>query len=687
MTNFKNSLAVTLTAIIALFASCGNNDGVATAGVDSGDPDKLYSIVIDESVPQIVDEFGGKIPSVSADLASAKLGTKVTLTVSLDAGYVLDGASFKVNGSITPTAKNDVDRVGAGTYTFTMPAAKATVRLAWVADDIDIVKALPGVNQDTLRGLYADSGDLFDMDNNLIDPEVEDYFDTYKDKTDFKAIIPYSMFAKTDSPSFVTALPENSGARVSEEIDNEASVASAINGYGEAAFDYKLTITPQLFVLYPPQDYPEIADLAQTNVITIHVTRLAASTDKSLAAFNLSEAYFEFESATLDYGVVDILFAVTTVNFNAAVNEPNARVQLVDSATNTTVPADVNDAGSYANAEFPITGGQTKTFKAKVTAEDNSTQTYTVQVKINDAAYEPNATGGELSFLNIDGTVYEIHAFKVDEETPAGGQTVSSLEFTNNQPASIEVLVVAGGGGGGGSTTSYRSGGGGGGGLIYNPAYNLDGGVDTYTVKTGNGGAGGVGSGNSGNNGGASVFGDEDARLEAPGGGGGGKSGGTGGKAGGSGGGASRSKGEKNNPSAVSAFFYNGAAAQPNNVIAFGKAGGYCNSGNYGTCEGLGAGGGGAGGAGEVRGAANATKGGAGKQIGITGSLKWYCGGGAGGGSPSLANVSQMNESHGAKGGNSGDANTGDGGSGAGGSSIVDGGAGGSGIVVVRWPY
>jgi hypothetical protein len=94
-----------------------------------------------------------------------------------------------------------------------------------------------------------------------------------------------------------------------------------------------------------------------------------------------------------------------------------------------------------------------------------------------------------------------------------------------------------------------------------------------------------------------------------------------------------------------------------------------------------GGGGGGAGGAGVAPTAAYAgAKGGEGISSSITGTAVYYGGGGTSG-----SNVTQ-DDTRGAYNGNAGAANTGDGGCGGGGSSSVSGTAGGSGIVVVRFP-
>jgi hypothetical protein len=115
---------------------------------------------------------------------------------------------------------------------------------------------------------------------------------------------------------------------------------------------------------------------------------------------------------------------------------------------------------------------------------------------------DPIATGGDISFVEIEEAIYEVHKF-----TYADGAT-EYLDLTAAAPDGLTawILVVAGGGVVGGG--SYPSGGGGAGGVGEHEAYPLTAG--TYEVVVGAGGAGGIGNQNNstdGNNGGNSTFG------------------------------------------------------------------------------------------------------------------------------------------------------------------------------------
>lgn len=218
---------------------------------------------------------------------------------------------------------------------------------------------------------------------------------------------------------------------------------------------------------------------------------------------------------------------------------------------------------------------------------------------------------------------------------------------------SVEYLTVAGGGSGGNSfSNSSQAGGGGAGGLLQGVSLPLTAGAHAITV--GAGGAGGVG----GNGGNSSI----DALIVAIGGGGGANvgTGQTGiGASGGSGGGAAGN--------AVTPGTGGGAATSGQGNVG----------GNRGITSAFGAaGGGGSGGAGSSSssGAASGSAGGAGLASSISGASLTYA---AGGGGSTLIGHD----------GAAGTANTGNGGVGStqNGSDGQNGGAGGSGVVVVRY--
>jgi hypothetical protein len=274
----------------------------------------------------------------------------------------------------------------------------------------------------------------------------------------------------------------------------------------------------------------------------------------------------------------------------------------------------------------------------------------------------PKASGGNI--VANDGT-YWYHAF------------LTSGTFTPLATLSCESIVVAGGGGGGNG--SGGGGGGGAGGLVYTASNSLT--ASAYAVTVGAGGAGGIGG--TANLGGTSGANSILNAVTATGGGGGGAGSATG-KNGGSGGGSQWG---------VVAVGGLGISGQGNN-----GGGSDQNFSNYG--------GGGGGGAGAVGGNSvdnvRAGSGGIGSSVysswgsatttGILSStLYYYAGGGGsgsndgGGGGPGAGGIGG-----GGAGGNStttstaGTANTG-GGGGGGGSSYRVGGAGGSGIVIIRY--
>jgi hypothetical protein len=232
----------------------------------------------------------------------------------------------------------------------------------------------------------------------------------------------------------------------------------------------------------------------------------------------------------------------------------------------------------------------------------------------------------------------------------AGGYVVHT--FTNSDtlnipvPASADVLVVGGGGGGGGNPGGSWGAGGGAGGLIYSNAFSIAA-NSNYTVTVGVGGGASSTPGGTGTN---SVFGS----LTALGGGGGGGAG----AAGGSGGGAWSGAG--------------GSGQQPGS-----SSGGYGNNGGGGP-------GGGGGGAGAAGGSGYGP-GGIGREYSISGVAAYYAGGGDPAGNNSV--VLGGGGRAGVIGAVNGVANTGGGGAGCQQNLGVAPGSGGSGIVIVRYPY
>jgi hypothetical protein len=247
-----------------------------------------------------------------------------------------------------------------------------------------------------------------------------------------------------------------------------------------------------------------------------------------------------------------------------------------------------------------------------------------------------------------------------------------------------DILVVGGGGGGG----TAHGGGGGAGALIYTTNQTLSSGA--YTINVGNGGAAVASRGITANNGQSSsiLFNSSTIYLAIGGGGGGGAI--VAGANGGSGGGGDGAVG--------------GTALSTNTPLGtYGFAGG---TGGNGYTYGEGWSGGGGGGAGVVGGNAvssatttTAGNGGIGREINIIGTATYYAGGGGGGVIGNaiggyITNIGSGGIGGGGAGGKtsvgvSGIPNTGGGGGGGGFNRTGDidyaGGAGGSGIVIIRY--
>ncbi|MCC5886871.1 MAG: DUF2341 domain-containing protein [Gammaproteobacteria bacterium] len=288
---------------------------------------------------------------------------------------------------------------------------------------------------------------------------------------------------------------------------------------------------------------------------------------------------------------------------------------------------------------------------------------------INGAREHPGVVGGgctNCTTTEVGGEVVHIWTAGSGTFTPPSGVT------------SVRYLVVGGGGGGGGITNVNAAGAGGGGAGGYRAGNSLA--VtpgDTLNVVVGAGGVPGVGGVSNGGSGGNSQLG----TLIAAGGGGGATLGLNQGVPGGSGGGGRLGQA-------------GGSGNVPPVTPSQGNAGG---AGDGATVNTAGAGGGGGSGAAGMDGAANTGgNGGSGTSNDITGTAVTRAGGGGGGGY--FGNTPAGVAGSGAAGGGSAPsgrgagsnatANSGSGGGGASGSgsgAAFDGGAGGSGIVVVRY--
>lgn len=294
-------------------------------------------------------------------------------------------------------------------------------------------------------------------------------------------------------------------------------------------------------------------------------------------------------------------------------------------------------------------------------------------------AIYPKATGGNI--IDTDGT-YWYHTF------------TSTGVFAPQSTLSCDVVVVAGGGGGGGSGQG-PAGGGGAGGFRSLSAQSVTGGV-SYTATVGAGGAGGLTSGTyigySGTN--SSLIG-TGLSISATGGGRGGASNGS--------------------PLTPLTGGSGGGASNQNQDGAVGNAGGYSPvegyKGGNGNATGDNAGGGGGAGANGANGVAPRSIGGGpggagtystvttGAKIGVLSSGNYYLAGGGGGGgyydgAASAGGLGGGGTGGGGTGGSnipagSATINTGGGGGGAGNYNtwtIYNAGAGGSGVVIVRYP-
>lgn len=325
-----------------------------------------------------------------------------------------------------------------------------------------------------------------------------------------------------------------------------------------------------------------------------------------------------------------------TINWNSG------NVQSLTLTTNTTLTFSNGAAGGEYKliVNHDGVGGRTITWPGSVKWAGGVAPTLTSSASSTDV----------MSFL-YDGTNYL-------------GSAITN--YTNGPTsATVQALVVAGGGGG-----AWGGGGGGAGGLIYNASSTVT--PQAYSITVGNGGAGGSSGSRVGFNGSNSAF----STNVAIGGGGGGTDNGSG-SSGGSGGG-----GEYNVPGLGGAgTFGQGHDGGHGDVVA---SGGYA----------LAGGGGGANVAGVNSDAVaeSSGDGGAGLSYAISGSSVTYAGGGGGGvdtraaGTPGNGGIGGGGNGSKSSTGDNGTANTGGGRGGGEYAPGLDGGSGGSGVVIISYP-
>ena len=270
---------------------------------------------------------------------------------------------------------------------------------------------------------------------------------------------------------------------------------------------------------------------------------------------------------------------------------------------------------------------------------------------------------GVIGQMGINGEVPHFYSSQ-------GWQAVSGSKFTPIPPSTIDVqyVVVAGGGGGG---EGYYGGGGGAGGYLSSSLSSVESG-SLFTIVVGTGGAGATGQSADGANGTtSSIAGASITTIAAIGGGGGASRSSDPGADGGSGGGA-----------ALETSYGGGAGS---GTVGQGNDGG--------VGGGYGAGGGGASQAGFGESGTGNNDGGSGSASTITGTSIFRAGGGGGGGWSTSYSVGSGGPGGGGDGGDArlstsptaGTNNTGGGGGGGGGNGN-DGAAGGSGVVILRYP-
>ncbi|GMO28971.1 MAG: hypothetical protein Ta2F_04350 [Termitinemataceae bacterium] len=571
--------AAAICAVSFFAASCGaagesleSSSGGSGSGNKAFDPTKPYPIntVVLEgkftngsySIAPFAD--GAPAPTATPSVAEAKKGAKITITINdIPEGMMIDGSNSKVtalDGSYPALSK---------TNQFTMPAGEATVTLVFMNEGDFVIS-------DTAYDVSLYNLEITKGEMGYFSPPMTTAYSTGDGSEDnpiaWPASVAYSGYSTDGKTTVIDVYPNNSSATGTWVYKNNNSSLFTL-GEGDSeyqAFYVEIKVKPQILDFYKvfgdiPAEFQE--RLCSDGVTTVaekyqqaaeksyfaEITRRSPTTNAYLSALVISTVSKEFQYsgqngvkgsdedkyAGVVYDDVEAAAGSLELNVIAESEDSNAMVRIDNSENNQAYKISSNtNYVTYAN------GSTTVSFDIYVQAEDiTKTKKYTVNVKNAPAKYDLteeeiteleeagvktfSAEGGSIHFIETkddSGTVTkveEVHSFFIAaRDTPVahGGQASSELRFTHDVPATVEVLVVAGGGAGGGAGTT---GGGGGGGVIHYDEFTLTGGTKVFPVKIGNGGA--VDNVNHpSQNGGASVFGQGQSRLEAPGGGGGG---------------------------------------------------------------------------------------------------------------------------------------------------------------------
>ena len=301
-----------------------------------------------------------------------------------------------------------------------------------------------------------------------------------------------------------------------------------------------------------------------------------------------------------------------------------------------------------------IPNNETRNYQLRI-REDSLTGNI-VLVSSNVTIYDSNvivylnATGGNVT---VSGG-YKIHTF-----TESNNFVINSTSTEGSINNNLEILMVAGGGGGR-PVSDSGGGGAGAGGLLYSNAFTITS-AATYPIVIGAGGANSPSPGI--NNRGSNTTGFSAVALGGGPAGGGPRGGQAGGSPGGSGGGGSGFDG----------YTPAGSAIQGNYgvFVGYGNAGGVTSGGGGGASQ---------------AGTPNTGKGGDGRYYTISGANVAYAGGG-GGGAGGAGGAGGGAAGSTASPGNNGNVNTGGGAGGNYSGGALTGGSGGSGIVIIRYPF
>ena len=328
--------------------------------------------------------------AVSGNVESGKT---VTLTVTPETNYELVANSLKVTG---PESQEVTVFGGDNTYTFTMPAFAVTVTAEFQQQTTDA----PAFTSSEATLESAEDTDV--------------------------------TFTLSNAPSGTTTY----------QVYDVAAEGSVVSGVTATVSDSTLTLT---FDTAPTTDttyYISATESgkAESPRTPVTVKAYTKSSDATLSGLTISSGTLTpaFVSGTTSY-TVEVPYSVSSVTVTPAVTDSKASVTVNNNSVT---------SGSTSNA-IDLTAGQVNTITVRVTAENGTTQDYTITVNRAAAQYGISLSqSGTYTFGSLPAgytednlTALEVTVTNTGDE--ATGELTVALSGTNKDNFVVEPATIA----------------------------------------------------------------------------------------------------------------------------------------------------------------------------------------------------------------------------------------------------